>query len=143
MHVKLRSDTILDYLFSETATWSLSTDCGGVSPLTLVKQGLNETTTAKAIHAYIHTYYIHILYYWAARKGNAQSRNTFGYAAKKDKMGDETLRRLCVPDSPFIGADFCGEGTGHFRSSSEQTWKLMWNKHKIISLGYWPYIYAE
>ena len=61
MHVKLRSDTILDYLFSETATWSLSTDCGGVSPLTLVKQGLNETTTAKAIHAYIHTTYIYFI----------------------------------------------------------------------------------
>ena len=141
MHVKLRSDTILDYLFSETATWSLSTDCGGVSPLTLVKQGLNETTTAKAIHAYIHTTYIYFIIGLPVSATPNQERLLA--MPQKDKMGDETLRRLCVPHSPFIGADFCGEGTGHFQSSSEQTWKLIWNKHKIIALGYWPYIYAE
>ena len=141
MHVKLRSDTILDYLFSETATWSLSTDCGGVSPLTLVKQGLNETTTAKAIHAYIHTTYLYFIIGLPVRATPNQER--LSAMPQKDKMGDETLRRLCVPHFSFIGADFCGEGTGHFRLSSEQTWKLIWNKHKIISLGYWPYIYAE
>ena len=34
---------------------------------------------------------------------------------KKDKMVDGTHRRLCVSHSPFNGADFCGQGTGHVR----------------------------
>ena len=113
MHVKLRSDTILDYLFSETATWSLSTGCGGVSPLTLDKQGLNETTTAKAIRAYIHTYYIHILYYWAARKGNAQSRNAFGYAAKRQNGGRNSQEALRAP-LPLHWGRFLRGGDGSF-----------------------------
>ena len=43
--------------------------------------------------------------------------------SKEYKMADETPRRLCVSHSPCDGANFCGEGTGHFRASGEQTWK--------------------
>ena len=35
-------------------------------------------------------------------------------------MAAGTLRKLCISHSLFNGADFCGEGTGHFRSSGEQ-----------------------
>ena len=38
---------------------------------------------------------------------------------------------LCVSHPRFYGADFCGEGTGHFRSSGEQVWKSIWNEHKL------------
>ena len=34
-------------------------------------------------------------------------------------MADGNPRRLCVSHSPFNGADFCGKGTGHLRSSGE------------------------
>ena len=54
-----------------------------------------------------------------------------------------TPRRLCVSDSPLNGADFCGKGTGHFRSSGELTRKSIWNEHKIIAWSCWPHIYAE
>ena len=39
---------------------------------------------------------------------------------EKDKITDGARRGLCVSHSPFNGADFCVEGTGHFRSSGEQ-----------------------
>ena len=42
--------------------------------------------------------------------------------------------------SPFNGADFCEEGTGHFRSSGELIWKLIWNERKIIFGSCWPFI---
>lgn len=32
-------------------------------------------------------------------------------------MADDSLGGRCVSHSPFNRADFCGEGTGHFRSS--------------------------
>ena len=62
---------------------------------------------------------------------------------QEDKMADGTPRRLCVSHSPLNGADFCGEGTGHFRSSGELTRKSIWNEHKIIAWSCWPYFYAE
>ena len=52
---------------------------------------------------------------------------------KKDKTADRTPRRPCVSHSSSYGADFCGKGTGHFGSSGEQIWKLIWNGHKIIA----------
>ena len=42
---------------------------------------------------------------------------------QNDKMVDGTPRRFCVSHSPFNGADFCGEGTGNFRSSGETIWE--------------------
>ena len=63
--------------------------------------------------------------------------------SKKDKMADRTPRRLCVSHFPFNGANFDGEGMGHFRLSGKQAWKLIWNERKIIVWSYWPYIYAE
>ena len=63
--------------------------------------------------------------------------------SKKDKMADGTSRRLCVSHSPFNGDDFCGEGTGYFSLSGEHIYKSIWDEHKIIAWGYWPYIYAE
>ena len=62
------------------------------------------------------------------------------YVKTKDQMVDRSLRRLCVSHSPFNGADFCREGTSHFRSSGKQIWKAIWNLHKIIAWSYWPYI---
>ena len=38
---------------------------------------------------------------------------------------------LCVSHPRFNEDDFCGEGTGHFRSSGEQTWNSIWNEHKL------------
>ena len=32
----------------------------------------------------------------------------------------------------FNGADYCGEGTGHFRSSGAQKWKSNWNEQKQL-----------
>ena len=64
------------------------------------------------------------------------------FMSKKDQMvGTEFLENCSCPSSP--GADFCVEGTRHFRSSGEQTWKSIWNEHKIILWSYWPYICAE
>ena len=40
------------------------------------------------------------------------------FPSKKDKMLDSPPRRHCVSHSHFDRADFCGEGTVHFRSSS-------------------------
>ena len=54
-------------------------------------------------------------FYWAARKGNAQSRITF-HLCQKGKMAD-----------------------GTFRSSSEQISKSTWNDHKIL---YWVELLA-
>ena len=90
---------------------------------------------------------INFAFSWAAREGNTQSKKWeatfFLRYVKKDKMADGTPRRLCVSHSPFNGADFCGEGMGHFRSSGEHIWKSIWNEHKIITWSIWPYIYAE
>ena len=58
-----------------------------------------------------------------------------------DQMADGISRNCLCPSSP--GADFCVEGTCHFRSSEEQTWKSIWNEHKIILWSYWPYICAK
>ena len=74
-------------------------------------------------------------------KGNAQSRNTSCSYRKKTKWRTEFLENCSCPSSP--GADFCVEGTRYFRSSGEQTWKSIWNEHKIILWSYWPYICAE
>ena len=74
-------------------------------------------------------------------KGNAQSRNTSCSYRKKTKCRTEFLENCSCPSSP--AADFCVEGTRHFRSSGEQTWKSIWNEHKIILWSYWPYICAE
>ena len=55
-------------------------------------------------------------------------------------MAYGTPRILCVSHSPFNVADFCGEGTGHFKSSGEQIWKLIWNEHKIMA---WSMVYRK
>ena len=63
------------------------------------------------------------------------------FMSKKDQMvGTEFLENCSCPSFP--GADFCGEGTPHFRSSGEQTWKSIWNEHKIILWSYWPYFFG-
>ena len=41
-----------------------------------------------------------------------------------------------IPHSLFNRADFCVEGTGHFRSSGQQIQKSIRNEHKIISWSY-------
>ena len=61
--------------------------------------------------------------------------------SKKDQRADGISRKLFMSLPPR--ADFCGEGTRHFRSSGEQTWKSIWNEHKIMLWSYWPYICAE
>ena len=43
----------------------------------------------------------------------------FSVGKKKTKMEDSSPRRRCVSHSPFGGADFCGEGTGNFRSPGD------------------------
>ena len=58
---------------------------------------------------------------------------------KKDKMVDGAPRKLCVSHPHFMGLILARRG----RSSGEQTWKLIWNEHKIIAWSYWPYIYTE
>ena len=65
------------------------------------------------------TLVLQIVHYWAAHEGNGQLRNKkqFLSMSRKDKMADGTPRRLCMSHSPFSGANFCREGTGHFRSS--------------------------
>ena len=44
------------------------------------------------------------------------------------KRADGTPRRLCLSHCPFNRVDYCGEGTGHFWSSSKQSCKSIWNK---------------
>jgi len=51
---------------------------------------------------------------------------------KKDKMTDGFPRRLCAFYSRLNGADIWGKGTGHFRSSGEQKWKLNWSEQKKL-----------
>ena len=62
---------------------------------------------------------------------------------KKNKMVDGAPRRLCKYHPSLNGADFCGEGMGHFRSSGGRIWKLIWNEHKIVAWSYGPYIYTK
>ena len=57
------------------------------------------------------------------------------------KIVDGSPRSRCMSHFPFNGADFCGEGTGHFRSSCECISKSIWKEQKIIAWSYWPYIY--
>ena len=57
-------------------------------------------------------------------------------------MADGSPRGLFVSLTPSMGAFFT-KGTDHFRSSCEQIWQLILNKHKIIAWICWPYIYAE
>ena len=49
---------------------------------------------------------------------------------KKDKIADGSPTRLCVSYS-FNAADYCGKGTGYFRSSGEQKWKSNWSEQKL------------
>ena len=70
----------------------------------------------------------------------------FSVGKKKTKMEDSSPRRRCVSHSPFGGADFCGEGTGNFRSPGEPIWKSIWNENKFVLIllrSYWPYMYAD
>lgn len=62
---------------------------------------------------------------------------------KKNKMVDGAPRRLCKYHPSLNGADFCGEGMGHFRASGGQIWKLIWNEHKIVAWSYGSYIYTK
>ena len=80
--------------------------------------------------------------YWAARKGNSQSRITFRLCRKWTKWRTELHEDFACP-IPLNRADFRGERTGHFRLSGDQTWKSIRNEHKIIAWNCWPCIYAE
>ena len=71
-------------------------------------------------------------HYLPTREGNAQSRDTFRLC---QKMEDGTPRRLCMFHSYLNMANFCGDGTDHFRFSAKQTWKSIWNKHNITAWG--------
>ena len=68
-----------------------------------------------------------VLYYWAARKGNVQSRISFHLCRGKTKWRTELPEGFAYPTTPlrprFYGGDFCREGTGYLRSSGEQIWK--------------------
>lgn len=55
---------------------------------------------------------------------------------KKDKMADGAPRSLCLSHPCFNVADFCREGTGHFRYSRGQIWKSILNKYKLIAWSY-------
>ena len=55
------------------------------------------------------------------------------FAVEKRQNGGRLTKNACVSHSPFNKADFCGKGTGHFRSSVEQIWKSIWNEHKIVA----------
>ena len=65
------------------------------------------------------TLVLQIVHYWAAHEGIGQLRNKKQLLSmlRKDKMADGTPRRLCMSHSPFSGANFYREGTGHFRFS--------------------------
>ena len=80
------------------------------------------------------------LNYWAACGSQLWNEPSL---SKKDKMVDCSPRRHCVSHSPYNGADFCEEGIGHLRQSSEQIWKSIWNEHKIIEWSYQPYMYIH
>ena len=63
------------------------------------------------------------------RWGQRSIKNNPPPTSKKDKMANGTPG-FCVSHQPtplppfqLLWADFCGEGTGHFRSSGEQLWK--------------------
>ena len=62
---------------------------------------------------------------------------------EKDKMADGAPRTLCVSHPRLNAADFCGEGTSHFRSSGGQIWKSVWNEHKLIGWSYWPQVNTD
>ena len=53
---------------------------------------------------------------WGQHAIKKWEANSF-YVKKKTKMADRTSWRLCTSHSPFNGAYFWGEGTGHFWSS--------------------------
>ena len=48
--------------------------------------------------------------------------------SKKNKMVDGAPRKLCVSHPHFMGLILAWRG----RSSGEQTWKLIWNEHKLL-----------
>ena len=50
----------------------------------------------------------------------------------KEKMVEETPRRLCISYSSFVGSNFCSKGTGHFRLSGKQIWKSIWTNTKLL-----------
>ena len=50
---------------------------------------------------------------------------------KRQNGGRNSPKALRVP-FPLNGADFCGEGTGHFRSSSEKIWNSIWKDAKSL-----------
>ena len=78
--------------------------------------------------------------YWAACECNAQSRNESHLCQKRTIWWMHGApRKLCVSHPRFMGLILAWRG----RSSGEQTWKLLWNEHKIIAWSYWPYIYTE
>ena len=47
------------------------------------------------------------------------------------KKWGQNPRKLCMSHSHFNAANFCRDGTGHFRFSDKQTWKSIRNKHNI------------
>ena len=55
-------------------------------------------------------------------------------------MADETPTRLCVCQSPFNKADFCREGTSHFRSSGSRFQRKQKYYVELLAV---EYIYAE
>lgn len=73
---------------------------------------------------------------------NTRSSFTQKSENNASKMADGSPRGIFVSLTPSIGAIFT-KGTDHFRSSCEQIWQLILNKHNIIAWICWPYIYAE
>ena len=57
---------------------------------------------------------------------NQEMSWVYMYVKKKDKMVDGAPRRLCMSHPHLNVADFWGEGTGHFRSSGREIWRLVW-----------------
>ena len=51
---------------------------------------------------------------------------------KKRQNGGWISQKALRVQLRLNGADICGEGTGHFRSSGEQKWKLNWSEQKKL-----------
>lgn len=59
-------------------------------------------------------------------------RNYLPSISGKRQNGGRNSQKALRKPFPFSGADFLGEGTGHFRLSGEQIWKLIWTNTKLF-----------
>ena len=66
-------------------------------------------------------------------------------SVEKRQNGGRLIQKALRVPLPLQWSRFLrgGDGSGHFRSSSERIWKSIWNEPKIIAWTYWPYIHAE